>query len=155
LGDSLVYILIAIGGMLFYRYYYNQKETFEKYFFILQAIVISGIVVNIFKVLAGRYRPSRLFSDDLYGFDLFHTAHQMLSFPSGHTTTIFAFAASMAFLFPKSQKIWWILAFFVGISRVIINAHYLSDIIGGAFLGITTVIVILSNRNRFKLTSLA
>jgi len=58
------------------------------------------------------------------------------SFPSGHTTISFSFAASMGVEYP-----WYIwvpaygLAVFTGLSRIADNQHWLSDTVAGATLG--------------------
>ncbi len=59
------------------------------------------------------------------------------SFPSGHTSSSFATASSLAYSYGP-----WVgvpslaLASFVGLSRTANNAHWLSDIVAGAGLGI-------------------
>jgi membrane-associated phospholipid phosphatase len=57
-------------------------------------------------------------------------------FPSGHATTAFAGAAALARWAPPRRR-GWILAVAsgVGASRIVLNAHFLSDVLGGALLG--------------------
>ena len=56
-------------------------------------------------------------------------------FPSGHAATAFAVAAALASWAPRRRG--WILAAAsgVGASRVLLNAHFLSDVLGGALGG--------------------
>ena len=58
-----------------------------------------------------------------------------LTFPSGHTALAFAAFAALAAFFPKGR--WWflILASGVGLSRVLMGEHFLSDVIAGAGMG--------------------
>jgi membrane-associated phospholipid phosphatase len=58
------------------------------------------------------------------------------SFPSGHAATAFAAAAALAGWAPSRRR-WWMLAAAsgVGVSRVVLNAHFLSDVLGGALFG--------------------
>jgi len=57
-------------------------------------------------------------------------------FPSGHAATAFAAAAALVGWAPGRRR-WWILAAAsgVGASRVVLNAHFLSDVLGGALIG--------------------
>jgi membrane-associated phospholipid phosphatase len=57
------------------------------------------------------------------------------SFPSGHTTVAFAVAAALSQVVPTRRRLWIAVAVGVGLSRVVLNAHFLSDIVGGALLG--------------------
>lgn len=146
-GDSLPYIVVSAAGYVLFQYYLHHQKNAEKFLLLFQSVVISGIVADIIKWVAGRYRPIEYFDHHLYGFDFFHINAESISFPSGHTTTAFAMAMTLTHLFPKFQWIWWSAAILVGISRIILRAHYLSDVIFGAFLGTVTVLWIVSNRN--------
>jgi membrane-associated phospholipid phosphatase len=57
-------------------------------------------------------------------------------FPSGHAATAFATAAAL-FAWAPGWRRWWILiaACGVGLSRIVLNAHFLSDVAGGALMG--------------------
>jgi len=57
-------------------------------------------------------------------------------FPSGHAQTAFALAASLTILFPRWGVPLFVAATAVGISRIILTSHYLSDVIAGAGIGI-------------------
>jgi membrane-associated phospholipid phosphatase len=57
------------------------------------------------------------------------------SFPSGHATTVFAVAAALTRAAPARRGVWLAVAAIVGAARVLLNAHFLSDVLGGALLG--------------------
>ncbi len=60
-----------------------------------------------------------------------------LSFPSGHTSSSFATATSLAYSYGYKAGIpAYIAASFVGVSRINENIHWLSDVVAGAALGI-------------------
>ena len=89
------------------------------------------IVVNILKSITGILRPD---GSDFY------------SFPSGHTAA--AFTASTLLYKEYGYRVKWtaVLVYFtavaVGITRMLNNRHWLSDVIAGALIGITCVLVI-------------
>lgn len=57
------------------------------------------------------------------------------SFPSGHATTAFAAAAALVRAAPARRRLWLGVATGVAASRVLLNAHFVSDVLGGAALG--------------------
>ncbi|MGE8005171.1 undecaprenyl-diphosphatase [Lysinibacillus sp. NPDC093216] len=64
------------------------------------------------------------------------------SFPSDHTILFFSFCMSF-WLFKKGKWIvWMLLAILVGISRIWVGVHYPLDVLVGAFIGITSAVII-------------
>jgi membrane-associated phospholipid phosphatase len=107
--------------------------------FLFMTIALSGIVADIIKPIAGRLRPILWLRDQAYGFAPFHTDSLWNSFPSGHTTTAFALAFSLSTLYPRGRILWFAYALLLASSRVMVDAHYLSDVCAGAALGWLTV----------------
>jgi undecaprenyl-diphosphatase len=57
-------------------------------------------------------------------------------FPSGHAATAFAAAAALIGWVPGRRRAWVLAAASgVGASRIVLNAHFLSDVLGGGLLG--------------------
>jgi membrane-associated phospholipid phosphatase len=57
-------------------------------------------------------------------------------FPSGHAATAFAVAAALSAWAPARRRGWIIaVASGVGASRIVLNAHFLSDVLGGGLFG--------------------
>lgn len=104
--------------------------------FVFTAVAASGILVNILKVIFGRTRPRMWVDNGEYGFAPFTLGESLYqSFPSGHSVTAFAIAAAFICLFPRLRYVMLVLAGTVAFSRVVITAHYLSDVIAGSLLG--------------------
>ena len=103
--------------------------------YVVASIAISGILTNVFKIIYGRARPRYLAEGETADWSLFAFDWSHQSFPSGHTTTLFAFAVAMCFLLPRFRV--WLIAFAVvgGLARIAVNAHFLSDVIAGAAMG--------------------
>ncbi|MDD2889212.1 MAG: phosphatase PAP2 family protein [bacterium] len=103
----------------------------------LKSILISGLIVNCTKRIAGRSRPySSASSADWTGPTL---SGEELSFPSGHTSTAFALASVVSELYDNK----WIdflaygTAMLGGWARINDNQHWASDVFMGAVIGIS------------------
>ena len=58
------------------------------------------------------------------------------SFPSGHTSSSFAFAFAIYLLLPKKYGIWaMVLAVLIAFSRLYVGVHYPTDVLGGIAVG--------------------
>jgi lipid A 4'-phosphatase len=104
--------------------------------FLFAAVAASGLTADLLKVMIGRTRPKLLFADHLYAFDGFALRPDHWSFPSGHTTTIVALAAALTWLWPRHVLFYVLVAALVAASRVVVGAHYPSDILAGAFIAV-------------------
>jgi undecaprenyl-diphosphatase len=96
----------------------------------------AGLTDDLLKILFGRARPYLWLAGDDSGFGFFRYSAKFASFPSGHTTTSFAAAIILSMILPR-HKPWFLLAAaLVGISRIVLDVHYPSDVIAGALLGV-------------------
>src|SRR6478672_895436 len=110
----------------------------------VEAMVTADLVTTGMKVFFGRARPFVDVSNN-YDFQLFRgiSDDKYRSFPSGHSTNAFAFAATVS----RETEMWWPRsrwyigtvmyggATLVGLSRMYNNQHWASDVIGGAAVG--------------------
>lgn len=103
--------------------------------YIFLAIAGSGILVNIAKQFIGRGRPPTF---DEYGALVLHPlefVHRFQSFPSGHATTAGALIAIGFLVIPRWRLGLLILGLAIAASRVVVGAHYPSDILAGLIFG--------------------
>ncbi|MDR2268699.1 MAG: phosphatase PAP2 family protein [Rickettsiales bacterium] len=138
---ALVFFLVArILRWLGYKF------AIEKLFAnIFCSIILSEFIVGILKICVGRARPP------INGFVPFSLSSAWHSFPSGHAAAAFALLVSIGLMFPKAKAFFWALAIIAGIGRICIGAHWPSDVIFGAFIGMAAAdFIVYSRRHLFS-----
>ena len=112
------------------------------------AILIAGVLTFELKEVFGRTWPETwinnnpsYFGNGTYGFFPFHGGQGYRAFPSGHTTAIAAAAGAAWCLWRKIRWLCVILALAVAIGLLGADYHWLSDIMAGAVVGVTTGVV--------------
>ncbi len=134
LGDGIIVVSLALI-LAFVKVRYGL--------FVLTTYLTSGIFVQLMKRVFFSHvkRPRGFFEGvaELYfvpGVDV----HTTKSFPSGHTTTAFAFFACLALLIPNRyvKFTMFVLALLTGYSRVYISQHFLVDVFVGSMIGTLT-----------------
>lgn len=148
LGGS--YGLIGLGVFTGYSFLADDAKAKETSLMAVEAFALSGLWVQVAKHLAGRERPfisyeySHKPGGEWHGplaqwLDDEHLPSSAYSsFPSGHTTTAFALATVFAEQYSDSPLvpiIAYTTASIVGVSRMIENRHWASDVFVGACLG--------------------
>jgi membrane-associated phospholipid phosphatase len=127
---------------LYFKYINKIALYSSRVGFFFLSIVVSGIVTNIIKVVLGKARPKILEYDDFYGLTWFNLDHAYQSFPSGHTTTAFAIFASLSIMFPKYIWVFLFYALAIAFARIGFFAHYPSDVMAGAIVGIGATLIL-------------
>ncbi len=102
--------------------------------YLFLAVAIPGLLVNLIKITAGRARPKLLTTEGFYGFEPFNILPDFHSFPSGHSQTAFCAALALAAFWPSGRRALLILAGFVAAARMVLGAHFLSDVVTSALL---------------------
>lgn len=133
----LVAAILAPGAQRFVQLVLISLVIRLSYLFL--AIALPGLVVTVVKRLIGRVRPS-----DSGPFAYFPWSWQpeYASLPSGHSTTAFAAAVAIATLWPRTRIPLLIFAVVIAVSRVVITAHFVSDVVAAAFVGAFGAIVV-------------
>ena len=118
-GDSR----LMLGASLLLMAYGNQ-ERHELGRLMASTAISTGLITWGMKKLIGRKRPL----DDA----------DNPAFPSGHTSQAFASATLFGNRYPKLRIPLYIGAGLVGLTRIYLGRHYLSDVIVGAAVGTIT-----------------
>ncbi|MGH7844615.1 MAG: phosphatase PAP2 family protein, partial [Candidatus Binatia bacterium] len=130
--------LTFLGALLFLLgFLVRKKKWMDAGLLSLDALLISSLVVQLVKHLTGRPRPRLLeHAFTFHGPYLRAGMEGFDSFPSGHAVTTFAIAAILARGYPRARYFLYGAATVVSFSRIYLGAHYLSDVVAGALLGI-------------------
>lgn len=135
--------------LLSYVFVYKKDFLFT----IIAAFLICTVLTQFCKwvVFADAMRPIGILRQQVHtiaGVEV----HSTSSFPSGHTSIAFTYALLMAFLLKR--KFWTIffplVAFFVGYSRVYLAQHFVTDVLAGIVVGMTSSFLALLMYQRFK-----
>ncbi len=159
LGNSLWYFLVFIIfiiilfiikklGIFKINNYENKINFFISSFFYL---LVSGIFTQIIKHLFGRARPNYTNYENSFNFELLTLDSTHHSFPSGHSSTIFMICLILCAAIPRLKYYFFVLACIIAFSRVVVGAHFLTDVIAGGLLSLIifkTLNIIMTNINK-------
>jgi membrane-associated phospholipid phosphatase len=113
---------------------------------VLLVACLSLIVADDFRIslgdVCGRYWPETWTHDNpsligtgMYGFHPFQRGDDVGSFPSGHACRILGFATVWMIATPGSRVVATVLSVPMLVSLVLMNYHFVSDVIAGSILG--------------------
>lgn len=149
-GEEMILILVL--GFLYWGYNKQMGKT-------VGLTVLMGLVWNpLIKNIALRRRPYfdndgikilRVVEPDA---DIYDISAQGYSFPSGHSANAAALYGSLAV---AEKKRWLsilavVLPLLIGFSRVVVGAHYPTDVLAGLVLGAFAVAVIPALQRKIK-----
>ena len=127
MGKMIPNLTYSLGMYLNYKYTRSETSA-SRSLYMIEASLYSGLFTTILKPIVGEKRPN---------------GNGNLSFPSGHTTTAFAFAAAIGMEHDWKYYVpAYTLATVVGLSRINDNKHYLHDVVAGATIGISYAIAL-------------
>lgn len=119
---------VLLGG---YWLWLNWREA------VIAAPVLAGSIGVVdflgarLKDLAARPRPCVALSQ----IHQLEACGKVFSFPSNHAINTAAAAAFLQILYPRSGWVSWPLVLLIGVARVYIGAHYVTDVLGGWLIG--------------------
>jgi membrane-associated phospholipid phosphatase len=99
-------------------------------------LAAGSIILHGMKLVVGRRRPRDDMEMGLYGFVWFKFRLDYNSFPSGHALTITCVAVIASCVWPHLAILWFAIALWLGITRALLTAHFLSDVFIGAGIGL-------------------
>jgi membrane-associated phospholipid phosphatase len=137
-GDWPEHFLLGLALFLVALWRGNKKWA-RVFLSMLIALSIAGLVGRALKVTTGRARPSVKVEQRWNGPKWGHKYH---SFPSGHVDASMGFFGVL-FLARRRLGIACLpIPILIGFSRIYLSAHYLSDVVCAAVLGILSALVV-------------
>ena len=134
----------------------SMRDVAHRHIEFFLSVAISGIAANIIKVIACRPRPMLMLTEGITQWDPFAFRMEYIwnSFPSGHATTGLAIAISGTAAWPHLRWFFWPLGIAIAVARIIVDAHYLSDVIAGSLLGAVVAVTLRFARAMTRRTPL-
>jgi len=144
-AEYLPYI-IGAGALIFAICRFIKNKSWKVTWQALVAVILSrGIITEAIRFLWHRPRPfvshavNSLINHDTSG-----------SFPSGHTTLLFALATIIYFWDKKIGWLFFVLSFLACFARIFAGVHYPTDILGGIAVGVFSGWMIYKISKKFR-----
>lgn len=139
----LIFTFLSVVVFFVYKGIRNENDfryAFVKIknsyvFYVFCSVVLAFFTTGILKVLIGRSRPIIYEALNTSVFVPGTFEHVFNSMPSGHTAVSFAGLVMIGMLIPKFKWATWTLAVLIAMSRLYIGAHWFSDVVLAAFIG--------------------
>jgi membrane-associated phospholipid phosphatase len=131
---------VALGLLLFGIAWRRHSKNWMRIFLsMLLAMAIAGVAGTVIKRTVPRARPS-VKSELRWGGPRFSTKYH--AFPSGHVGASSAFFGVLIFARRRIGLACLPIPILIGFSRIYLGAHYLSDVICAAVLGIVCALLV-------------
>lgn len=149
-GISIIFIIfIFLDKQIKFINLDRWNIKFNFFVSLITYLLIAGFFTQLFKHIFGRSRPNHTNFEEGIIFNFFNADASFHSFPSGHSSTIFMVCFILCAVMPKLKYFLYFFSILIALSRVIVGAHFFTDIIGGALLSLI-VFKILNSLYFFK-----
>jgi membrane-associated phospholipid phosphatase len=145
---QLVYCLMVICFIWYFLLSVNRHNGYFSRGLLLfnESIAFTYFIKMTLQYAFGRYIPrypeksTLLFVHNprLYGFHWFHAG----CFPSGHSALLVAGLTAICLYYPRWKIPSVLLTLILAVTLLLLNYHFVSDIIGGAYLGLTVTLAL-------------
>ncbi len=139
-GHWLAAAIVALAGAAIARHFgmtglgISQMINYSLAF--IAMLTLGSAVLHAIKLVLGRRRPRDDMEMGLYGFVPFAFNLEYNSFPSGHSLTIVCVAVIFTCVWPMWWVLWFAIAAALSVTRALLTAHFLSDVLIGAGIGL-------------------
>ena len=128
---------LLLAGIAWRR---GNKKWARVFLAMIAAGALAGSSAYVLKLSTGRVRPSVNVEKVWGGPDL---RQNFQSFPSGHTAFTSGFFGVLFFVSWRIGFICLPIPLFIGFTRIFLGAHYLSDVVCAAVLGLLSAFVVV------------
>ena len=136
-GDWPAHVIAGLLGIAI-AFVMKSKTWMRIFLAMLVALALAGVTARVVKLATGRARPS-VKTEAHWNGPRFSSKYH--AFPSGHTASSTAFFVA---LFLKRKKIGaplLLIPVLIALSRMVVGAHYLSDVTFAAILGVICAVL--------------
>ncbi len=142
LGYKTMYLMSLPVLALIFRYVFKHKTWACRTWFLWLCVFVPNAVAFVLKIVFGRARPELFLHAQTYGFQWMRWDHVHHSFPSGHTATIMGLVFGLWIIIPRYRWLFLCMGVAVGLSRIFLLQHYLSDVLIAAYLALIEIWII-------------
>src|SRR5437870_5650386 len=136
-ADGIGVLSLLVAALVIFRTRLSRLPL------MVSASLGAGLLADIAKLCVCRARPRTVDLSTATFFSTFHGWFPFLSagsagqsFPSGHATTAAGLAFTLAMIYPRGRWGFAVLALTASVSRVIVHAHFPTDVAVGIVLGV-------------------
>ncbi len=134
---AAVLALIVAAGLRHFQVYPDQVTQLINYSLaFIASLTLGSVILHVIKLAIGRRRPRDDMEMGLYGFMPLAFNSDYNSFPSGHALTICCVAVIFTCVWPLLWPLWFGIAALLAVTRALLTAHFLSDVLIGAGIGL-------------------
>lgn len=136
LAEYAMFLMIAGFALFILLKKYDRERINATLQAFAAAFLGRAIIISIIRIFFFRPRP---FVSGIVNQLVEHNPMEA-SFPSGHTTVMFALAFSLLFVNRKWGIVYLIIALISALARVVVGVHFPFDILGGILVGFLSAI---------------
>jgi len=136
LGAAILALIVAAGMRHFNALAEESTQLINYSLAFIASLTMGSAVLHVIKLVIGRRRPRDDMEMGLYGFMPMAFNPNYNSFPSGHALTICCVAVIFTCVWPMWWPVWFAIAALLAVTRALLTAHFLSDVLIGAGIGL-------------------
>lgn len=136
LAAAIIALILAAGLRHFHVYPEQVAQLINYSLAFIASLTLGSAILHVIKLAIGRRRPRDDMEMGLYGFMPLAFNSDYNSFPSGHALTICCVAVIFTCVWPWLWPLWFGIAALLAVTRALLTAHFLSDVLIGAGIGL-------------------
>ena len=136
LAAAVLALIVAAGLRHFHVFPEEVAQLINYSLAFIASLTLGSAILHVIKLVIGRRRPRDDMEMGLYGFMPLAFNSDYNSFPSGHALTICCVAVIFTCVWPHWWPVWFAVAALLAVTRALLTAHFLSDVLIGAGIGL-------------------
>jgi undecaprenyl-diphosphatase len=137
IGDWPAHVAVGVIGLAI-AFLARRRDWMRIFLAMLIACALAGVAARVIKIATGRARPL-IQTERAWNGPRFSAAYN--AFPSGHTASSTAFFAALFFARRRIGAPFLLIPIIIAAARILAGAHFLSDVIFAAALGIACAVL--------------